>query len=120
MSYVVLIFRLLNLLCGVFSFRETGDILLKICNLMPQDTGIYTCTAINDHGTASSSASIKVQGNVEKGDDWCAFYFHLKTLRRIIKDPSIFSSSYFEKGVIHMFCFLCLLRKKAAGEQIIV
>lgn len=35
---------------------------------MPQDTGIYTCVAINDHGTASSSASIKVQGNVEKRD----------------------------------------------------
>ncbi|XP_027020156.2 kalirin isoform X5 [Tachysurus fulvidraco] len=44
------------------NIRESGDILLKICNLMPQDTGIYTCTAINDHGTASSSASIKVQG----------------------------------------------------------
>uniref|UniRef100_A0A7N8YQX3 non-specific serine/threonine protein kinase n=1 Tax=Mastacembelus armatus TaxID=205130 RepID=A0A7N8YQX3_9TELE len=43
--------------------RDTGDILLKICNLMPQDTGIYTCVAINDHGSASSSASIKVQGN---------------------------------------------------------
>uniref|UniRef100_A0A7N8XDI1 non-specific serine/threonine protein kinase n=1 Tax=Mastacembelus armatus TaxID=205130 RepID=A0A7N8XDI1_9TELE len=42
--------------------RDTGDILLKICNLMPQDTGIYTCVAINDHGSASSSASIKVQG----------------------------------------------------------
>uniref|UniRef100_A0A7N8XKA5 non-specific serine/threonine protein kinase n=1 Tax=Mastacembelus armatus TaxID=205130 RepID=A0A7N8XKA5_9TELE len=41
--------------------RDTGDILLKICNLMPQDTGIYTCVAINDHGSASSSASIKVQ-----------------------------------------------------------
>uniref|UniRef100_A0AAY4EB72 non-specific serine/threonine protein kinase n=1 Tax=Denticeps clupeoides TaxID=299321 RepID=A0AAY4EB72_9TELE len=37
-------------------------ILLKICNLLPQDTGIYTCVAVNDHGTASSSASIKVQG----------------------------------------------------------
>ncbi|XP_018597091.2 kalirin-like isoform X2 [Scleropages formosus] len=44
------------------NIRETGDILLKICNLMPQDTGIYTCVAVNDHGTASSSASIKVQG----------------------------------------------------------
>uniref|UniRef100_A0A8C9XEM8 non-specific serine/threonine protein kinase n=1 Tax=Sander lucioperca TaxID=283035 RepID=A0A8C9XEM8_SANLU len=31
------------------------DILLKICNLMPQDTGIYTCVAVNDHGSASSS-----------------------------------------------------------------
>ncbi|TMS06560.1 Kalirin [Larimichthys crocea] len=42
--------------------RDTGDILLKICNLMPQDTGIYTCVAVNDHGSSSSSASIKVQG----------------------------------------------------------
>uniref|UniRef100_A0A1A8F278 Rho guanine nucleotide exchange factor 25 n=3 Tax=Nothobranchius TaxID=28779 RepID=A0A1A8F278_9TELE len=42
--------------------RDTGDILLKICNVMPQDTGIYTCIAVNDHGAASSSASIKVQG----------------------------------------------------------
>uniref|UniRef100_A0A7N8XJ37 non-specific serine/threonine protein kinase n=1 Tax=Mastacembelus armatus TaxID=205130 RepID=A0A7N8XJ37_9TELE len=40
---------------------SNSDILLKICNLMPQDTGIYTCVAINDHGSASSSASIKVQ-----------------------------------------------------------
>uniref|UniRef100_A0A8C1TYP8 non-specific serine/threonine protein kinase n=1 Tax=Cyprinus carpio TaxID=7962 RepID=A0A8C1TYP8_CYPCA len=44
------------------NIRESGDIVLKICNLMPQDTGIYTCVAVNDHGTASSSASIKVQG----------------------------------------------------------
>ncbi|XP_056611720.1 kalirin isoform X2 [Triplophysa dalaica] len=44
------------------NIRETGDIVLKICNLMPQDTGIYTCVAVNEHGTASSSASIKVQG----------------------------------------------------------
>uniref|UniRef100_A0AAR2IMN4 non-specific serine/threonine protein kinase n=1 Tax=Pygocentrus nattereri TaxID=42514 RepID=A0AAR2IMN4_PYGNA len=49
------------------NIRETGDILLKICNLMPQDTGIYTCVAINDHGTASSSASIKVQVSTYDG-----------------------------------------------------
>uniref|UniRef100_A0A8C2PWH6 non-specific serine/threonine protein kinase n=1 Tax=Cyprinus carpio TaxID=7962 RepID=A0A8C2PWH6_CYPCA len=46
---------------------ESGDIVLKICNLMPQDTGIYTCVAVNDHGTASSSASIKVQGKRNRG-----------------------------------------------------
>ncbi|XP_051564019.1 kalirin-like isoform X2 [Myxocyprinus asiaticus] len=44
------------------NIRDTGDIVLKICNLMPQDTGIYTCVAVNEHGTSSSSASIKVQG----------------------------------------------------------
>uniref|UniRef100_A0A8C4EB09 non-specific serine/threonine protein kinase n=1 Tax=Dicentrarchus labrax TaxID=13489 RepID=A0A8C4EB09_DICLA len=50
--------------------RDTGDILLKICNLMPQDTGIYTCVAVNDHGSASSSASIKVQGNTPRLKRW--------------------------------------------------
>uniref|UniRef100_A0A8C8J514 non-specific serine/threonine protein kinase n=1 Tax=Oncorhynchus tshawytscha TaxID=74940 RepID=A0A8C8J514_ONCTS len=49
------------------NIRDTGDILLKICNLMPQDTGIYTCMAVNDHGTASSSASIKVQASTYDG-----------------------------------------------------
>uniref|UniRef100_A0A674C891 non-specific serine/threonine protein kinase n=1 Tax=Salmo trutta TaxID=8032 RepID=A0A674C891_SALTR len=54
------------------NIRDTGDILLKICNLMPQDTGIYTCVAVNDHGTASSSASIKVQGkrNIQWKDNF--------------------------------------------------
>ncbi|TRY93448.1 hypothetical protein DNTS_005746, partial [Danionella cerebrum] len=44
------------------NIRETGDIVLKICNLMPQDTGIYKCMAVNDYGAACSSATIKVQG----------------------------------------------------------
>uniref|UniRef100_A0A8D0CMK3 non-specific serine/threonine protein kinase n=1 Tax=Scleropages formosus TaxID=113540 RepID=A0A8D0CMK3_SCLFO len=47
---------------------NNSHILLKICNLMPQDTGIYTCVAVNDHGTASSSASIKVQGGYSTYD----------------------------------------------------
>uniref|UniRef100_A0A7M4FS39 Kalirin RhoGEF kinase n=1 Tax=Crocodylus porosus TaxID=8502 RepID=A0A7M4FS39_CROPO len=41
---------------------ESGELTLKICNLMPQDSGIYTCVAANEHGTASTSATIKVQG----------------------------------------------------------
>uniref|UniRef100_A0A8C6YE11 Kalirin n=1 Tax=Naja naja TaxID=35670 RepID=A0A8C6YE11_NAJNA len=41
---------------------ESGDITLKICNVMPQDSGIYTCVATNELGTASTSATIKVQG----------------------------------------------------------
>ncbi|XP_057400914.1 kalirin [Balaenoptera acutorostrata] len=41
---------------------DSGEITLKICNLMPQDSGIYTCIAANDHGTASTSATVKVQG----------------------------------------------------------
>ncbi|KAK2091721.1 hypothetical protein P7K49_031005 [Saguinus oedipus] len=41
---------------------DSGEITLKICNLMPQDSGIYTCIATNDHGTTSTSATVKVQG----------------------------------------------------------
>lgn len=43
---------------------DSGEITLKICNLMPQDSGIYTCIATNDHGTTSTSATVKVQGTV--------------------------------------------------------
>uniref|UniRef100_A0A8C2K3N6 Rho guanine nucleotide exchange factor 25 n=1 Tax=Cyprinus carpio TaxID=7962 RepID=A0A8C2K3N6_CYPCA len=49
------------------NIRYKSTIMLKICNLMPQDTGIYTCVAVNDHGTASSSASIKVQASTYDG-----------------------------------------------------
>ncbi|CAH2304994.1 kalirin isoform X4 [Pelobates cultripes] len=44
------------------SASESGDVKLKICNLMPQDSGIYTCVATNDLGAASTSATVKVQG----------------------------------------------------------
>uniref|UniRef100_A0A8C9TU34 non-specific serine/threonine protein kinase n=1 Tax=Scleropages formosus TaxID=113540 RepID=A0A8C9TU34_SCLFO len=42
-------------------YEETGDIHLKICNLMPQDTGIYTCVAVNDHGSTGEGFEKRVQ-----------------------------------------------------------
>ncbi|MEE6527083.1 hypothetical protein FKM82_028177, partial [Ascaphus truei] len=43
------------------SASDSGDITLRICNLMPQDSGIYTCVAGNELGVATTSATIKVQ-----------------------------------------------------------
>ncbi|XP_038645451.1 kalirin isoform X7 [Scyliorhinus canicula] len=44
------------------SFSDSGEVMLKICNIMPQDSGIYSCLAVNEIGSTSSSATIKVQG----------------------------------------------------------
>uniref|UniRef100_A0A8U8CCB2 non-specific serine/threonine protein kinase n=1 Tax=Geospiza parvula TaxID=87175 RepID=A0A8U8CCB2_GEOPR len=49
---------------------DSGELTLKICNLMPQDSGIYTCVATNEHGTASTSATIKVQGSTSDPNTW--------------------------------------------------
>ncbi|XP_067891435.1 kalirin isoform X2 [Heterodontus francisci] len=44
------------------SFSDSGEVMLKICNIMPQDSGIYSCLAVNEIGSTLSSATIKVQG----------------------------------------------------------
>ena len=44
---------------------ETGDT-LTITNLIPNNTGVYNCTVMNDYGDInSSSASLIVTGNCE-------------------------------------------------------
>lgn len=49
-------------LCFYF-YSDSGEVMIKICNIMPQDSGIYSCLAVNEIGSASSSATIKVQGD---------------------------------------------------------
>lgn len=48
---------------------KTNYILEEICTLViaeafPEDSGMFTCTASNTFGTVSSTAALRVQGNV--------------------------------------------------------
>lgn len=45
-------------LCG----SDLGEATLKIVGVTTEDDGIYTCIAVNDMGSASSSASLRVLG----------------------------------------------------------
>lgn len=41
---------------------DIGEATLKITGVTTEDDGIYTCIAVNDMGSASSSASLRVLG----------------------------------------------------------
>lgn len=41
---------------------DVGEATLKIIGVSTEDDGIYTCIAVNDMGSASSSASLRVLG----------------------------------------------------------
>ena len=48
-----------------FKYQNAGDIYkLIVGEIFPEDAGVYTCTASNAGGTASSSATIFVKGTV--------------------------------------------------------
>lgn len=44
--------------------RETGEVLLFIVEVFPQDTGIYECAAVNKHGSATTRAQLIVEGRL--------------------------------------------------------
>uniref|UniRef100_UPI00358F831F kalirin-like isoform X2 n=1 Tax=Myxine glutinosa TaxID=7769 RepID=UPI00358F831F len=43
-------------------YNDSGEVVLKVYNVTPQDGGIYTCTAMNEIGSTISSATLRVQG----------------------------------------------------------
>ncbi|XP_060047910.1 triple functional domain protein [Erinaceus europaeus] len=44
------------------SYSDLGEAVLRIVGVTTKDDGVYTCTAVNDMGSASSSASLRVLG----------------------------------------------------------
>lgn len=43
-------------------FSDTGDATLRIIGAASEDDGVYTCTATNELGSVTSSASLRVLG----------------------------------------------------------
>lgn len=48
--------------CVLVCASDLGEAALKIIGVTTEDDGIYTCIAVNDMGSASSSASLRVLG----------------------------------------------------------
>uniref|UniRef100_A0A5F9DRB4 non-specific serine/threonine protein kinase n=1 Tax=Oryctolagus cuniculus TaxID=9986 RepID=A0A5F9DRB4_RABIT len=70
------------------SYSDLGEAALKIIGVTTEDDGIYTCIAVNDMGSASSSASLRVLGPGSDGimvtwkDNFDAFYSEVAELGR--------------------------------------
>uniref|UniRef100_A0A2I3MEH3 Trio Rho guanine nucleotide exchange factor n=1 Tax=Papio anubis TaxID=9555 RepID=A0A2I3MEH3_PAPAN len=70
------------------SYSDLGEATLKIVGVTTEDDGIYTCIAVNDMGSASSSASLRVLGPGMDGimvtwkDNFDSFYSEVAELGR--------------------------------------
>lgn len=49
-------------MCSRVCGSDLGEAALKIVGVTTEDDGIYTCIAVNDMGSASASASLRVLG----------------------------------------------------------
>ena len=61
----------------LFYNPDTGEIILHILEVFPQDTGVYRCEAVNEHGKAVTTAHLDVQGK-------CVFFIFYIILREEI------------------------------------
>ena len=43
--------------------KETGEVVLFIVEVFPQDTGVYECVAVNKYGRATTRAQLNVEGS---------------------------------------------------------
>lgn len=50
------------MVCSHVRGSDLGEAALKIVGVTTEDDGIYTCIAVNDMGSASASASLRVLG----------------------------------------------------------
>lgn len=50
------------MVCSHVCGSDLGEAALKIVGVTTEDDGIYTCIAVNDMGSASASASLRVLG----------------------------------------------------------
>nr|XP_005911938.2 PREDICTED: LOW QUALITY PROTEIN: triple functional domain protein [Bos mutus] len=70
------------------SYSDLGEAALKIVGVAAEDDGVYTCIAVNDMGSASSSASLRVLGPGSDGivvtwkDNFDCFYSEVAELGR--------------------------------------
>ncbi|KAF6127929.1 trio Rho guanine nucleotide exchange factor [Phyllostomus discolor] len=70
------------------SYSDLGEAALKIVGVTTEDDGIYTCIAVNDMGSASCSASLRVLGPGSDGimvtwkDNFDSFYSEVAELGR--------------------------------------
>ena len=44
--------------------KESGEVVLFIVEVFPQDTGVYECVAINRYGRATTRAQLNVEGDL--------------------------------------------------------
>ena len=47
--------------------KETGEVVLFIVEVFPQDTGLYECVAVNQYGRATTRAQLNVEGTLLLG-----------------------------------------------------